>query len=413
MDPADRARRLADGVLFPRALETEAAGLVPVDLLDRLASEGFYGMAAPADVGGWDLSSAEVQPVVEALAGGCLTTTFVWIQHHNPVRAVAASATPGLRETWLGPLARGETRAGIALAGERPGPPMLWATETPDGGFSLEGEAPWITGWNRIDVVMVAARWGDDVVRVLVDAVPGETVRAEPLRLVATDASGTVTVRFRGHPVPPERVVGVEAHADAIARDPTGLRTNGSLALGVAARCLELLGPGDAERPRRRRTRGPPGRSSTGGRAHLEGRRSVDRGDRRPLDRARPGRPTARARGDVPARVRIAAPDQTGARRPSRGSVAAVGDLFALHPGELQERPPHLLVVRVSGEPQAHPGHRRRDLVQRGGMGHELQQSGAIHAPLVPRAVRPAGHRDGLATAPSHDRNVAAWAERP
>jgi len=244
MDPAGRARRLADGVLFPRALETEAAGLVPVDLLDRLASEGFYGMAAPADVGGWDLSSAEVQPVVEALAGGCLTTTFVWIQHHNPVRAVASSATPGLRETWLGPLARGETRAGIALAGERPGPPMLWATETPDGGFSLEGEAPWITGWNRIDVVMVAARWGDDVVRVLVDAVPGETVRAEPLRLVATDASGTVTVRFRGHRVPPERVVGVETHADAIARDPTGLRTNGSLALGVAARCLGLLGPG-------------------------------------------------------------------------------------------------------------------------------------------------------------------------
>lgn len=244
MDPADRARRLADGVLFPRALDTEAAGLVPVDLLDRLASEGLYGMAAPADVGGWELSSAEVQPVVEALAGGCLTTTFVWIQHHNPVRAVAASATPGLRETWLAPLARGERRAGIALAGERPGPPLLWATQTSEGDFSLEGEAPWITGWGRIDVVMVAARWGDDVVRVLVDAVPGTTLMAEPLRLVAADASGTVTVRFQGHEVAADRVVGVEAHADAVARDPTGLRTNGSLALGVAARCLELLGPG-------------------------------------------------------------------------------------------------------------------------------------------------------------------------
>ncbi len=68
MDPVDRARSLADDLLFPRALDTDAAGLVPADLLDRLAAEGFYGMAAPAGVGGWDLSAAEIQPVVEVLA---------------------------------------------------------------------------------------------------------------------------------------------------------------------------------------------------------------------------------------------------------------------------------------------------------------------------------------------------------
>jgi alkylation response protein AidB-like acyl-CoA dehydrogenase len=244
MDPADRARALADDLLFPRALATEAAGLVPVDLLDRLAAEGFYGMAAPADAGGWELSSSQVQPVAEALASGCLTTAFVWIQHHNPVRAVAASATPGLREAWLEPLARGERRSGIALAGERPGPVLLRAIDVADGGVVLDGEAPWVTGWGRIDVVLVAARRGDQVVRVLIDAVASPTLEVEPLRLVAADASGTVTVRFRGHRVPPERIVGVETHADALVRDPTGLRTNGSLALGVASRCLRLRGPG-------------------------------------------------------------------------------------------------------------------------------------------------------------------------
>jgi alkylation response protein AidB-like acyl-CoA dehydrogenase len=244
MDPVDRARSLADDLLFPRALDTDTAGLVPADLLDRLATEGFYGMAAPPEVGGWDLSAAEIQPVVEALAGGCLTTTFVWIQHHNPVRAVAASSTSGLRDAWLAPMARGERRSGIALAGERPGPVALTATDTSDGGVILDGEAPWVTGWGRIDVAMVAARRGEDVVRVLVDARSSPTLEVEPLHLVATDASGTVTVRFRGHVVPADRLVGVEAHADALARDPTGLRTNGSLALGVASRCLRLLGSG-------------------------------------------------------------------------------------------------------------------------------------------------------------------------
>jgi 23S rRNA (uracil1939-C5)-methyltransferase len=40
------------------------------------------------------------------------------------------------------------------LAGERPGPPELSATTTA-GGLVLHGAAPWVTGWGRIDAVLV------------------------------------------------------------------------------------------------------------------------------------------------------------------------------------------------------------------------------------------------------------------
>ncbi len=240
-DHLEHARALADELLFPQALATDAAELVPVATLDRLAREGFYGMAAPADAGGWGLDRAEADRVVEALAGGCLTTTFVWIQHHNPLRGVAASPTPGLAERWLEPLARGDRRAGIALAAERPGPPVLTA-EPSDGGYLLHGEAPWVTGWGRIDMVLVAARRGHDVVRALVDADARPSLEVEPLRLVAANASGTVTLRFRADPIAADRVVSVEPHADVMARDAAALRTNGFLALGVAGRCCRLLG---------------------------------------------------------------------------------------------------------------------------------------------------------------------------
>ncbi len=245
MDEAilERARAIADDVLFARALETDAADLLPVDLLDLLAEEGFYGMAAPRDVGGWELDRADANHVIEILAGGCLTTTFVWLQHHNALRGVAASRTPGLRDEWLAPLARGERRAGIAHVGERPGPPLLTAEPSASGGFVLDGTAPWVSGWGRIDVVSVAARRADDVVRLLVDAVAGPTLEVEPLRLVAANASGTVTLRFTGHAVPAERFVNVEPHTEVVAMDAAGLRPNGSLALGVASRALDLLGP--------------------------------------------------------------------------------------------------------------------------------------------------------------------------
>jgi alkylation response protein AidB-like acyl-CoA dehydrogenase len=243
---AERARLIADEVLFPAAIETDRAALVPTDHLDLLAREGFYGIAGPREAGGGDLDRGTANRVIEILASGCLSSTFVWLQHHNPVRAVAGSPTPGLRDAWLAPLCRGDRRAGIALAGERPGPPLVHA-ERADGGFVLNGEAPWVTGWGLIDVVMVAARVGAQVVRGLVEAIPGPTLEVEPLRLVAANATGTVTIRFHDHVLAADRVVSVEPHADMLGRDAAGLRTNGSLALGVADRCRALIGSGDLD----------------------------------------------------------------------------------------------------------------------------------------------------------------------
>ena len=239
MDHAARARAIADEVLFPRALATDAADLVPLDLLDLLAAEGFYGMSAPAEVGGWALEAAATHPIIEAFAGGCLTTMFVWIQHHNVVRAVATSATPGIRDGWLAPLATGERRAGISRVGERPGPPLLTLRAEGED-LVLDGEAPWVTGWGRVDVVLMGAREGDDVARVLLDATEAPGLTVTPQGLVAANASGTVTLGFDGVRVPASRLVEREAAADAASRDPIGLRTNGSLALGIAARCARL-----------------------------------------------------------------------------------------------------------------------------------------------------------------------------
>jgi alkylation response protein AidB-like acyl-CoA dehydrogenase len=255
-DFVERAREIAEGSLFPAALETDEADLLPVANLDLLASEGFYAIGGPREAGGLELDLPTSYAVVEALASGCLTTTFVWLQHRNPVRAVAASRTPGLRKAWLEPLCRGDRRAGIALAGNRPGPPILRARRAPGAALVLEGEAPWVSGWGRIDVVLVTARDGDRVIATLVDASEGETLEATPLRLVGANASGTVTLRFHDHHVAADRIVSEESHVDVLARDPTGLRMNGSLALGLISRCCQLLGPSplDAELAAARRS---------------------------------------------------------------------------------------------------------------------------------------------------------------
>ena len=74
-----------------------------------------------------------------------------------------------MRRRWLGPLSRGEVRAGLALGGLRPGPPTVRVRPV-GGGYVLDGQAPWVTGWGMVDVLLVAGRDADDTaVWLLVD----------------------------------------------------------------------------------------------------------------------------------------------------------------------------------------------------------------------------------------------------
>jgi alkylation response protein AidB-like acyl-CoA dehydrogenase len=237
------ARRIADDVLFPAAMTVENTQRIPAGHLDLLATEGFYGLAGPRENGGLDADLPSATSIIEVLAGGCLSTAFVWLQHHGAVRAVRYAAAKELRDLWLTPLCSGARRAGVALGGALPGPPILRARQV-DGGYVLDGISPWVTGWDMIDTLYTAARDDhDNVVAVLLTAAGGPTLTAEPLHMVAVAASATVQLRFDGHFVPADRVISRSPHGDWLARDAMGLRANGSLALGVAARCCQMIGP--------------------------------------------------------------------------------------------------------------------------------------------------------------------------
>lgn len=235
------ALQLADDVLFPRALETDAAETVPRDLLDLLADAGLYGLSGPAWAGGIDADFGTACAVFEALAGGCLTTTFVWAQHIGAVRAATASESPAMRD-WVEPLCRGRRRSGLALAGVLPGPPQLRARRV-DGGWLLTGSSPWISGWGRIDVIHTSARdENDNVVWSLVDAQESPSLRVESLALVALNATNTVRADFDELFVQDERVSSIVPPEQWSEPVPAVLRIHAAFALGVAGRCCKLLG---------------------------------------------------------------------------------------------------------------------------------------------------------------------------
>ncbi len=239
------ARGLADELLFPDAMRVDGLDVLPVAHLDALAAAGLYGAPVPPEVGGLGLDLAASCAVVEELASGCLATTFVWVQHRGVVMTLAAAGTPAvLRDRWLAPAVRGQVRGAIALGGLLPGPPRLRALPY-GGGWRLDGEAPWVTGWGLTDLLLVAARGPDDsIVTLILDAAPQPGLTATRERLAAVNATVTVRLDFDAVLVPGERWAGQVPFDPAESLRPDRLRINGSLALGLVRRCVRLIGPG-------------------------------------------------------------------------------------------------------------------------------------------------------------------------
>jgi alkylation response protein AidB-like acyl-CoA dehydrogenase len=250
----ERAHTIAEEVLFPAALVVDAQGAIPSSHFDLLATQGFYGLAGEVEHGGIKVDFPALVGILETLAGGCLTTTFTWIQHHGVVRGLTATTNADLREKYLDAAIRGELRGGVAFAGAIPQPPRLWATAT-DGGWLVRGEAPFVTGWGIVDVLQISARntaleAGEStgtIVTGLLDAEAGAGITVEKLHMVAAQGSNTVRLRFEDYVLPAEKVTAEVSHRDFLANRRMNSRLNGCLAMGVAGRCIRMIS--EAGRP--------------------------------------------------------------------------------------------------------------------------------------------------------------------
>lgn len=237
------ARDIAEDVLFPAADSVDADGEIPSSHFYALADAGFYGLAVPPELGGPTIDLGDLVTVVETLCGGCLATTFTWMQHHGVVASLATSTNHALRDRFWDDVRSGSVRGGVAFAGAIPQPPLLYARRV-DGGYVLDGVAPFVTGWGIVDVLQLSARdeFDDSIVHVLVDAVPTAEIAVEELPLIAARGSNTVRLRIDGARVPDEQVVGVADPERFAAGQTFGSWLNGCMATGVARRCRLELG---------------------------------------------------------------------------------------------------------------------------------------------------------------------------
>lgn len=238
----DRARRIADEVLFPIAQEVDRAPRVPASSLHELAHAGLFGMAGPASHGGLDLPRDVAWRVAAAIGGACGATFFVWAQHHTAVRTLRTSANTKLVDDLLEDLCAGRAISGVAFAHlRRADPPSILATRV-EGGWVLDGFSPWTTSWGLADWFAIAGESADrELVWTLVPAGDASGVTATPLALPVLMSTGTVLLRFQQCFVPDSHVMAVGS-ADRWRHDDRFLSAIGvPIPLAIAQRAARLL----------------------------------------------------------------------------------------------------------------------------------------------------------------------------
>jgi alkylation response protein AidB-like acyl-CoA dehydrogenase len=189
----DEARRLAPR-FAARAAGYDRDGSFPAADFDDLRESGFFGLMAPAKLGGAGAGFAQYAEVAYELARGNGATALVFNMHASVTGALAGVTDEladalGLppsamqaRDDYLRAAASGSWYA-VAMSERGAGSRLSQLTTTYepiDGGYRIKGSKTFCSGAGHADAYLVAARSGEDQSQVSQFLVPaGEGVRVE------------------------------------------------------------------------------------------------------------------------------------------------------------------------------------------------------------------------------------------
>ncbi|MFI2209477.1 acyl-CoA dehydrogenase family protein [Streptomyces sp. NPDC020141] len=153
------AREFVAREVLPAAAELDpVAGQIPMELRQRMAGLGFFGILIPEEHGGLGLGVCEYALVVEELARGWMSVASLIARgqqftHGFSAEQRAAHLPRMARGEFLGAFALSEADAGSDVANLR-----CRAEREADGGWRITGQKMWCTFADGSDYLQVFAR---------------------------------------------------------------------------------------------------------------------------------------------------------------------------------------------------------------------------------------------------------------
>jgi len=244
------------------AAEVDKTGAWPAEQLRLCGEAGVFEWFLPPEHGGQGWSDEDVTRGYLALSEACLATTFVITQRTGACKRIAGGDNDDLKARLLPDLVAGDSFATVGISHlttsrRHLGKPALSATRV-DGGWRLDGFAPWVTGAEAAAHVVVGAvvldqsgKPTDDELLVAVPTDLAGVTTPPPFEMVALTASRTGPLKLDGAVLDDEQVVA--GPTPEVLKRGVGAGTGGpqtsTLALGAAAASLRVLREEAAKRP--------------------------------------------------------------------------------------------------------------------------------------------------------------------
>ncbi|MBS1717067.1 MAG: acyl-CoA/acyl-ACP dehydrogenase [Armatimonadetes bacterium] len=213
--------------------------------IKRLGELNALSIKRPLKYGGPAANPNQVRRFQIEAARASGTFAFLATQHQSATSMISDGSNETLKQEYLPKMANGEKLLGIAFSQlRRAGPPVLTATPV-DGGYELNGLAPWVTGQGIYRECVIGATLPDG--RALLAILPFPTVEqsglkpSPPMRLAAMEAAQTISLQIEKFFIPNERVVDVKPMGWISRSDEINVALQGYFAIGCAWAGLDVL----------------------------------------------------------------------------------------------------------------------------------------------------------------------------
>jgi (2S)-methylsuccinyl-CoA dehydrogenase len=162
----DQFRRFADAEVTPHAhgwhLRDE---LIPMEMIDKLAEMGVFGLTIPENLGGLGLSKASMVVVSEELSRGYIGVGSLATRTEIAAELILCGGTDDQKSEWLPKLASGEILPTAVFTEPNTGSDLgsLRTRAVKDGDdWAITGNKTWITHATRTQVMTLLARTAPD-----------------------------------------------------------------------------------------------------------------------------------------------------------------------------------------------------------------------------------------------------------
>lgn len=210
---------------------------------DKMCTQELLALRRPAKYGGPEISEKGFRTFQEMSARYSGALSFLTTQHQSAVSMLARSENEALKSDYLPKMANGETTAGIGFSQlRRPGPPVMRA-ESCDGGYLLNGQVPWITGFTFYKEFLIGATLPDgQAVFGFVPFANTENIKlGEVMRLASLESPQTLSAEISNQHLPEEKVVFVKGPDWAKRNDMINIVLQGHFALGCAQAGIDCV----------------------------------------------------------------------------------------------------------------------------------------------------------------------------